>query len=96
MNIGKAIIDICAIRGISQKELSEKSGLSVTFHSLLENGHRNASMPTMEKIAEILDVPVSVIYFFSISEKDVKEDKKQLYKALKDQIDQFIIKIFLK
>lgn len=39
---------------MTQEKLAEKSGLSVVFISLLENGHRTVSVDALLKIARVL------------------------------------------
>ncbi|MBR6781784.1 MAG: helix-turn-helix transcriptional regulator [Clostridia bacterium] len=52
--------EICAARkrlNMSQEELAEKADLSVTYISKIECGHRNFSVHTMAKIAQVLELP---------------------------------------
>jgi transcriptional regulator with XRE-family HTH domain len=41
---------------MTQEKLAEKTGLSVVFLSLLENGHRTVSVDALLKIAKALGV----------------------------------------
>jgi transcriptional regulator with XRE-family HTH domain len=41
---------------MTQEKLAEKSGLSVVFLSLLENGHRTISVDSLLRIAKALGV----------------------------------------
>jgi transcriptional regulator with XRE-family HTH domain len=43
--------------GLSQEELSEKSGLDQTYVSYLEKERRNVSLDSVEKLADALGVP---------------------------------------
>ena len=43
-------------REITQEKLAEKTGLSVVFISLLENGWRTASFDSLVRIAKALNV----------------------------------------
>jgi transcriptional regulator with XRE-family HTH domain len=43
---------------LTQGKLAEKTGLSVVFLSLLENGWRAASIDSLLKISEALGVPI--------------------------------------
>jgi transcriptional regulator with XRE-family HTH domain len=95
MNLGKGIIDICNIRGISQKDLAAKTGLSITFHSLLENNLRNPSMETLDKIAEVLKVPVPIIFWFSLTDSDIKPERLKFYNQYKEKINYLIHNIFI-
>ena len=52
--------EICTARKrlkMSQAELAEKADLSVTYISKIECGHRNFSVHTMAKIAQVLKLP---------------------------------------
>ena len=51
--------------GIGQKELAEKSGVSRTVISQLENGKRDiVTSDTMKNIAEALGEPIGEIFLF--------------------------------
>lgn len=45
--------------GLTQEQLAEKTSLSVVFISLLENGHRTASLDSLLSIAKALRVELS-------------------------------------
>lgn len=48
---------------MSQEELSEKSGVSRTIVSFLENGNEtNTKVGTLLKIAEALEVPLTALF----------------------------------
>ena len=60
ISIGKYIADLRLERGMSQRELAEKSGLSNTEISRLENGKRVKPSPaTLRGISEALGVEYS-------------------------------------
>ncbi len=48
--------------GISQEELSFRSGLHRTYISDIERGFRNPSLENIEKLAKALEVTVSVLF----------------------------------
>ncbi len=52
-------------KGISMKELAEKSKISIGYLSHLENGSRkNPSTEVMERIANALDASIVEIFFY--------------------------------
>ncbi len=82
MDIGTAIKLLRKEKGIGQKQLAEMCEISVNALSQIEI---NASFPqknTIRKICESLDIPISYLLFFSISEDDVPEDKKIVFNSL--------------
>ena len=48
--------------GISQEELSFRAGLHRTYISDIERGSRNPSLENIEKLANALEVSVSVLF----------------------------------
>ena len=71
MNIGMKIKKLRTEKGITLKELSEKSKLSIGFLSQLERGLTTIAVDSLENLAEILEVHLT--YFFDYSHK--RKDK---------------------
>jgi len=42
---------------LSQKDLAKRVGISVSYVSMLERGHRSPPLETIEKLAKALGVP---------------------------------------
>ena len=74
--------EICTARkrlNMSQEEIAERADLSVTYISKIECGHRNFSVHTMARIAQVLKLPqykmIEVISFEKYNEllKEISE-----------------------
>jgi len=72
MNLGKSIKLCRTNRGLSQGELADKIGLSVSYVSLIEQGKRDPAISTVEKIATALGVPLSLLTFLGADPADLK------------------------
>ncbi len=86
MDIGTAIKKLRKEKGLGQKQLAELCGISVNALSQIEI---NATFPqknTINKICDALQIPVSYLLFFSISDEDIPEDKKLVFKSLNSAI----------
>lgn len=94
MKIGEVISSIIKKKGITQIELSKKIGKSPTALSQIINGVYEPNPETLDKICEVLEVPKAIVYFLTISEKDVPENKIELYKMLAPSIKDFLVKVF--
>jgi transcriptional regulator with XRE-family HTH domain len=57
----KAIKVVRAARGLSQRTLAERTGLSANYISLLESGNRAPSMDALKLIAKATGVPVYLL-----------------------------------
>lgn len=90
MNIVNAIKEIRTRKGISQKELAMKTGLSANAMCSIENEKTFPSMNNINRICDVLGVAQSILMFFSITEEDIPEHKRELFytlaKPLKENI----------
>jgi transcriptional regulator with XRE-family HTH domain len=71
MNVGNAIRLCRTRRGLSQSELANIAGISVSYLSLLERGKRDPTFSTIEGIAKALDVPVSILVFLAANDEEM-------------------------
>ena len=46
---------------------------------------------TINKICDALEIPVSYLLFFSITEEDIPEEKKSIFNALKEPIQKILV-----
>ncbi|SHG45785.1 Helix-turn-helix domain-containing protein [Flavobacterium segetis] len=91
MDIGTAIKILRKEKQLGQKQLAEMCGISVNALSQIEI---NATFPqknTIKKICESLQIPVSYLLFFSISDDDIPDDKKVVFKSLNSAIKSILI-----
>jgi len=72
LNIGQAIRMARSARGVSLAELARRTGLSVSYLSMLEKGGRkDPTLTTIERIALALRVPIGVFLFLAADRKDL-------------------------
>lgn len=62
MSLGTWIMQIRSQKGMSQRQLSERSGIAGSYLSRIENRHIEPRPKTLRKIAEALGVPVSDLF----------------------------------
>ncbi len=60
MNIMRAMMDARIRAGMTQMELSQKSGISQADISRLENGTRNPSIALLKRLAEAMDTTLII------------------------------------
>ena len=82
MNIGKSIRKIRIEKSLSQGELAKRCELSQNSLSQIELGIKQPSSKNLKKICEILEIPETILYFYSLEEYDVPERKRETYKTL--------------
>lgn len=94
MELGKVINLLIKKRGLTQVEVANRIGKSTTAVSQIIRGTYNPNPDTLEKICRVLDVPQPILYFLTISEKDIPAEKIELYRMLAPALKDFMIKIF--
>lgn len=56
--VGQQIREARKAKGLTQKELGEKLGVSHTTVNIYENGGQNLTLNTMQRIAQVLEIEV--------------------------------------
>ena len=80
MEIGRVIGMMIKKKGMTQVEVAERIGKSTTALSQIVKGAYKPNPETLEKLCDVLEIPQSILYFLTISEKDIPEEKKELYR----------------
>lgn len=80
MNLGEKIREKRKRMNMTQKDLSDRSGISVSFLSDIEKGRTPPSIATMLKICEALDLPPYML--FLDEEATAVMEPPQRYSAL--------------
>ncbi len=62
LNVIRALIDARISQNLTQKELSERTGIAQTEISKLENGTRNPSIKLLQRLAEGMDMVLNVTF----------------------------------
>jgi transcriptional regulator with XRE-family HTH domain len=95
MEIGRTILRLRREKGIKQKDLAIRAGISPTYLSQIEKGMRIPRIDILEKISAEFNIPLSILSFLSLDVNSVPDDKKIAYSQIKPLLDGFIEKIFL-
>ncbi|WP_138419718.1 helix-turn-helix domain-containing protein [Aquibacillus sediminis] len=75
--VGNKVRNLRQLKGFTQEELAEKSGLQSTYIGGVERGERNISLETLEKILTGLNVKVTE--FFQFDETDIEDEPAKEY-----------------
>lgn len=91
MDLGKAIKSLRKEMKISRKELAARCRISVTALYNIENNLSFPSKDTINGICSALGVPVSYLMFYSLTEEDVPEDKREFFKVIVEPVKAFLM-----
>jgi transcriptional regulator with XRE-family HTH domain len=95
MDIGIKIREERKKRRIQQQVLAEKSGISQTTLSQIENGKQVPTIDTLKKISKILKIQYPALLFLSLDENSIHESKREEYKLIAPAINAIIEKFFV-
>lgn len=82
MNLGEAIRSLRKAKGIAQKDLAEKSGISACALSEIERDKAFPNKRTIHAICDALGVATGVLLFSALTDDDIPQDKLPVFKAL--------------
>lgn len=91
MEIGTAIKIIRKEKKISQKKLAEVIGISTNALNQIENNFSFPQKNNIKKICDALEIPISYLLFFSITDDDIPEEKKVVFNSLNTTIRNILI-----
>ena len=77
------------MKGLKQKSLAEKLGISPNYLSSVENDKREPSLSFIKLVSKELDVPVSFLFLDNIDEEMMSEEQKAIYQKLKNLLVEF-------
>lgn len=91
MNYGSAIKTWRKNKGWGQKELADKVGMSVNAISLIESDQTTPQKANLEAIAIALEIPMSFLLYFSITEEDVPEEKRPAFRHIDEAMRNLLL-----
>ena len=94
MELGQIIGKLIKQKKLTQVEVAGKIGKSTTALSQIIKGTYKPNPDTLEKLCDVLEIPQPLLYFLTISEKDIPEDKVELYRMLAPALRDFVYRIF--
>lgn len=93
MDIAKGTLSILNNIGMTQKELSKRSGISEKSLSLLLSGSTTPKQSTVEAIAQVFNIKPEFLYVLSISINDSID--KDLYNIVWPMIEHSLLHLIL-
>jgi len=94
MNVGTAIKKLRMRKALNQQEFASRIGITQTYLSQVENGHKKPSLEVLELIAEDSEIPLPILFWCGVELEDITETKREAYKMLKPSIDALITSLF--
>ncbi len=93
MNLGNTIKDLRKKKGIRQNQFATLCEISQTYLSQIEGNQKEPNISTLKSICLNLGVSLPVLFFLSIDETDVPENKRLAFSILNPTLKTLISEI---
>lgn len=92
MEIGDAIRKLRMWREVTQKELAQRIGVSANALCAIELNRSFPGKETITKVCRELGVPVGYLLFFVLEEKEIPQEKRELFRILREDLCDALLK----
>jgi transcriptional regulator with XRE-family HTH domain len=96
MYLGKIIKCTRREIGITQADLANKSDITRTYLSQIENNQIRPSISILKNISIILNIPLPVLFFLSLKTSDIPFSKRKDFKSINKPLTSVILDILKK
>jgi transcriptional regulator with XRE-family HTH domain len=94
MDYGKALRIARAFAGLQQKELAALARIDPSHVSLMEDGKRNPSSRTMQRLATALQIPELLLRLLAAEPEDLDLQNPQELQSASDLLAQLLLRHF--
>ena len=81
-------------KDLKQNVLAEICGISPTYLSQIENNLKLPNISTLQVIAKNLKVPLPILFFLSIDDKDITPEKRKAFEIIAPSVRSMINSFF--
>ena len=82
-------------KGLKQKDFAEMCNISPAYLSQIENNLKEPNLSTLKKISLQINVPLPILFFLSIDEKDIAPEKEEAFKLIAPSVKSLINQFFV-
>lgn len=91
LNIGLAMKKCRDAKNLTLQEMAEKSGLTKSYLSRIENSQRDPTISALEKISLALDIPLNLLIL--LSEDEDEDDKNNRFNDINEILKSTIMDV---
>lgn len=94
MDLGVAIKSIRIQKGFKQNQFAKLCGITPSYLSQIESNNKEPNLSTLKIISNNLSVPLPILFFLSLDDDDIIEEKKEAYSIIAPSIKSLVNKFF--
>lgn len=94
MDLGNQIKNTRKQKGLTQAEFALSVGITQTYLSQIESNLKEPNLSTLKSISEGLDLPLPILFFLSMTEDDVRPNKRNAFKIVSPSVNSLVNEFF--
>lgn len=94
MDLGTIIKNTRKQQRQTQNEFAESCGISQTYLSQIENNAKEPNLSTLKEISKNLEIPLPILFFLSLNEEDIPEEKRKAFQIVNPSVKSLINEFF--
>lgn len=94
MDLGNKIKNIRKQKGLTQAAFALSIGITQTYLSQIESNLKEPNLSTLKSISEGLGVPLPILFFLSMTEEDVRPNKRNAFKIVSPSVNSLVNEFF--
>ena len=75
-------------------EFAQSCGITQTYLSQIENNQKEPNLSTLKDISKNLDIPLPILFFLSLNEEDIPQEKRQAFEIISPSVKSLINEFF--
>jgi len=95
MKFGNTIKQLRKRKGINQKILAERLGVTQTYLSLIESDQKTPSINLINSISRELSIPPSILAYLTLDKEEISKNKHEAFEQINPLIEDLIRQILI-
>ncbi len=94
MDLGNIIKNIRKQKKLTQNEFASSCGITQTYLSQIESNLKEPNLSTLKNISNSLSIPLPILFFLSMTEEDVKPNKRKAFEIVSPSVKSLVNEFF--
>lgn len=94
MDLGTVIKNIRKQKGQTQEQFATVCGITQTYLSQIEGNLKEPNLSTLKIISEGLGIPLPILFFLSMTDDDVKPNKRKAFQIVSPSVKSLVNEFF--
>ena len=94
MDLGTTIKKLRKQKDMTQDDFATKCDITQTYLSQIENNQKEPNLSILKTISDKLEVPLPIIFYLSLNEDDVPEEKRKAFEMVSPSVKSLVNEFF--